>query len=111
MMTPTGSIVPKTPMAIRFLFFKGDKNRHTPKLEGASERLLPVIKSKSPGLLLYGRRSEGLLTISYHNFATITVTHDKSDFVWNPKISAQYNLDMHAIKRVLLEEENIQWCG
>ena len=70
---PNGYTVP--------VFLNGHKKCHTQKLQGATKRPFAFIRSKSPGLQLYGRRSDCLLTTIYKKFVTLAVTQDRINFV------------------------------
>ena len=100
---PSGNIV--------LAFLNGDKNGHTQKLEGATKRLAALIRSKYPGLLFKARRTEGFLNINFKEFVQVTVTPDKTDFVWNLVFAIKHKLQMPELKKESLEGENIQWCG
>ena len=94
---PSGNIVPA--------FLNGDKNGHAQKLEGATKRLAALIRKKYPGLLFEARRTEGFLSINFKEFVQVTVTPDKTDFVWNPVLAIIHKLQMPELKKELLEGE------
>ena len=89
----------------------GDKNGHIQKLEGVTKRFHAHLKNAAPGTPVYARRSEGLLTSNYRRFIVVSVTQEKSDFKWDPKIALELGLDMSKLKKDFLEGENIQWQG
>jgi hypothetical protein len=95
------------------LFLNLDKNGHASKLEGALRRLSGHIVSAYPHLkpLLYARRHEGILNCHFKILATIVVTPDVTCLPWDPKKAAKHGIDMFAIKKAFLEEENIEWCS
>ena len=93
------------------IYLNGDKNGRIQKLEGVTKRFHAHLKSAAPGTPVYARRSEGLLTSNFRRFVVVSVTQEKSDIVWDPKIARELGLDMPKTNKYFLEGENIQWCG
>jgi hypothetical protein len=95
------------------IYLNLDKNGKTRKLEGATRRLAGIIKAEYPhlGPSLYARRDEGILNCAFKVLATVTVAPECTCLAWNPKAATKHGVDMFAIKKAFLEEENIQWCS
>jgi hypothetical protein len=93
------------------LFLNLDKNGRQRKTEGATRRLANLVIQHYPALKtkIFPRREEGIVNCSFKLLASITVSPESTTLSWDTKKASLHGVDMEAIKKEFLEEENITW--
>jgi hypothetical protein len=95
------------------LFLNLDKNGRQRKLEGATRRLAGLVATAYPALKskIFPRRDEGIVNCNFKLLASICVTPEATALSWDTKKAQLHGIDMEAIKKEFLEDENIQWSS